>query len=363
MLGVSRVGMEVSMGTRARRGVKFLLILLVVKAAADCSIPKAPGNTVLSDQSLLLNIFPEGVEAYFDCAYGYVVGSGSGKITCVQSIWTEPDLVCKKMDCGPPKAKPNMSFDISAGTLLGAEIRVLCDTGFELSGSSYKKCYARGWSGNPTCDIISCRPPGNVTNGRSLWDSKDEPTYGDVIHYVCNQGYTLIGNSSTSCSASGDYDSPAPTCEGVRTEETMASPTSTPPQVSPSTEASLTARRDKITSATQTVSPSEPGTDKCLHTTARSSAETLLSTARGRGILTAGGQATTTTGTSLRDAHGGAVDTNKGLGRTAVVISVICVASVVCILALCLHRFLLRRKGSYDTREDLKPELLQFQNL
>ncbi|KAL6112494.1 uncharacterized protein ACO6RY_09242 [Pungitius sinensis] len=268
--------MEVSMGTRARRGVKFLLILLVVKAAADCSIPKAPGNTVLSDQSLLLNIFPEGVEAYFDCAYGYVVGSGSGKITCVQSIWTEPDLVCKKMDCGPPKAKPNMSFDISAGTLLGAEIRVLCDTGFELSGSSYKKCYARGWSGNPTCDIISCRPPGNVTNGRSLWDSKDEPTYGDVIHYVCNQGYTLIGNSSTSCSASGDYDSPAPTCE---------------------------------------------------------------------------------------DAHGGAVDTNKGLGRTAVVISVICVASVVCILALCLHRFLLRRKGSYDTREDLKPELLQFQNL
>ncbi|XP_037304252.2 complement decay-accelerating factor isoform X4 [Pungitius pungitius] len=337
--------MEVSMGTRARRGVKFLLILLVVKAAADCSIPKAPGNTVLSDQSLLLNIFPEGVEAYFDCAYGYVVESGSGKITCVQSIWTEPDLVCKKMDCGPPKAKPNMSFDISAGTLVGADIRVLCNTGFKLSGPSYKKCYPKGWSGNPKCHIISCGPPGNVTNGRSLWDSKDDPLYGDVIHYVCNQGYTLIGNSSTSCSASGGYDSPAPTCEGVRTEETMASPTSTPPQeVSPSTEssASLTARSDKTTSATQTVSPSGPG---------------------GGGILTAGGQATTTTGTSLRDAHGGAVDTNEGLGHTAVVISVICVASVVCLLALCLHRFLLRRKGSYDTREDLKPELLQFQNL
>ncbi|XP_037304254.1 complement decay-accelerating factor isoform X6 [Pungitius pungitius] len=268
--------MEVSMGTRARRGVKFLLILLVVKAAADCSIPKAPGNTVLSDQSLLLNIFPEGVEAYFDCAYGYVVESGSGKITCVQSIWTEPDLVCKKMDCGPPKAKPNMSFDISAGTLVGADIRVLCNTGFKLSGPSYKKCYPKGWSGNPKCHIISCGPPGNVTNGRSLWDSKDDPLYGDVIHYVCNQGYTLIGNSSTSCSASGGYDSPAPTCE---------------------------------------------------------------------------------------DAHGGAVDTNEGLGHTAVVISVICVASVVCLLALCLHRFLLRRKGSYDTREDLKPELLQFQNL
>ncbi|XP_037304250.2 complement decay-accelerating factor isoform X2 [Pungitius pungitius] len=341
--------MEVSMGTRARRGVKFLLILLVVKAAADCSIPKAPGNTVLSDQSLLLNIFPEGVEAYFDCAYGYVVESGSGKITCVQSIWTEPDLVCKKMDCGPPKAKPNMSFDISAGTLVGADIRVLCNTGFKLSGPSYKKCYPKGWSGNPKCHIISCGPPGNVTNGRSLWDSKDDPLYGDVIHYVCNQGYTLIGNSSTSCSASGGYDSPAPTCEGVRTEETMASPTSTPPQeVSPSTEssASLTARSDKTTSATQTVSPSGPGTEEFLHTTARSSAETLLGTARGGGILTAGGQATTTTGTSLRDAHGGAVDTNEGLGHTAVVISVICVASVVCLLALCLHRFLLRRKGS-----------------
>uniref|UniRef100_A0AAQ4S8U7 Sushi domain-containing protein n=1 Tax=Gasterosteus aculeatus aculeatus TaxID=481459 RepID=A0AAQ4S8U7_GASAC len=305
--------MEVLLDTCARRRVAslLLLILLAVKAAAECSKPEAKENTVLTDQSLLLNTFSEGVEVYFECANGYVVESGSGKITCAQKNWSESDLICKKKDCGFPESRPNMLFDLSTGTLFGNVIRVFCDKGFQLSGSSYKQCYATGWSGSAKCNIVSCDAPPEVLDGRISWDSQDEPKYGEVIEYVCKQGFTLIGNSSIMCGEDGEYDSPAPSCEGVRTEERIttatASPTSTPPQeVSPSTEspASLT---DKTTSATRTVSPSKPG-------------------------------------------------------YTPVIISVICVSLVGCIFALCLHKFLLKRKGSYDTREDLKPELLQFQN-
>ncbi|KAM8914380.1 complement decay-accelerating factor, GPI-anchored isoform 7-T8 [Spinachia spinachia] len=325
--------MEVLLGTCARRRVTvlLLLILVVVKAAADCPKPQAGGHTVLTDKSLLLNIFPHGVDVYFECANGYVVESGSGRITCDQNVWTEPDLACKKKDCGSPKAKPNMSFDITAGTLFGAVIKVVCDNGFELSGSSYKQCYAAGWSGVARCDIVSCDAPGEVAHGRSSWDSQDSPKYGEVVHYVCNEGHALIGNSSIVCSQSGEYDSPAPACKA------MTSPTSKPAQeVSPSTEASasLTGGRDKTTSATPTVSPSQRG---------------------GSDILTAGGKATTTTGTSI--------PSSSLQGHVPVIISAIGVSFVVCVLALCLHRFLLQRKGSYDTREDLKPELLQFQNL
>ncbi|KAM8914375.1 complement decay-accelerating factor, GPI-anchored isoform 2-T3 [Spinachia spinachia] len=340
--------MEVLLGTCARRRVTvlLLLILVVVKAAADCPKPQAGGHTVLTDKSLLLNIFPHGVDVYFECANGYVVESGSGRITCDQNVWTEPDLACKKKDCGSPKAKPNMSFDITAGTLFGAVIKVVCDNGFELSGSSYKQCYAAGWSGVARCDIVSCDAPGEVAHGRSSWDSQDSPKYGEVVHYVCNEGHALIGNSSIVCSQSGEYDSPAPACKA------MTSPTSKPAQeVSPSTEASasLTGGRDKTTSATPTVSPSQRGTEKRPQTSP--SVEGLLGTARGSDILTAGGKATTTTGTSipsssLQDEEEGAVDTNKDIGHVPVIISAIGVSFVVCVLALCLHRFLLQRKGS-----------------
>ncbi|TNN35908.1 hypothetical protein EYF80_053928 [Liparis tanakae] len=83
---------------------------------------------------------------------------------------------------------------------------------------------------------------------------------------------------------------------------------------------------------------------------------------------TAEGKAATTSETPMMSSSSlpgnlfGTVDTSKDIGYTPVIVSVICVTLVVCIVALFIHKFLQKRKGSYDTREDLKPELLQFQN-
>ncbi|XP_068451250.1 complement decay-accelerating factor, GPI-anchored isoform X6 [Clinocottus analis] len=277
--------MDASLDTCGRRRVPLLLLpllllplllLLVEEAAADCLKPHGRGNIVLTDEALLMNDFPEGVDVTLECANGYVVESGSGSMTCVDKNWTEPDLTCKKKDCGPPKPQRNMSFNISAGTLFGAVIRVICDKGFQVNGSSYKSCYATGWSGRAKCGIVTCDKPGEVTNGKSSWVPPDKPKYGDVVQYVCDKGYALVGANHVVCSESGKYDPRPPTCEGK---------------------------------------------------------------------------------------HFGTVDTNKEIGYTPVIVSVICVSLVACIVALFLHKFLLKRKGSYDTREDLKPELLLFQNL
>ncbi|XP_033483710.1 complement decay-accelerating factor, GPI-anchored isoform X1 [Epinephelus lanceolatus] len=355
--------MEVFLDTCGRRRVKFLLLLylFVVKAAAACSKPKGMENTVLTDKSLLMNEFPEGSEVHWECAHGYVRDGGSGSMTCVDDNWTEPDLICKKNDCGPPKPQPNMNFNMSAGTLFGASIKVTCDKGFRVVGSSYKQCYATGWSGRAKCEIVTCGKPFEVTNGRHSWDSQDAPKYGETISYICNEGYTLIGKESIMCSETGQYDSWAPVCGGgtteVRVTTKMATPTPTPTptppgqEVSTSTDSSatLTAHRAKTVtaSATPTVSPSLQG---------------------GRGILTAEGKASTAsvasmTSSPFQDKHDGAIDTSEDVGNVPVIVSVISVVLVVGILVLFLHKFLLKRKGSYDTREDLKPELLQFQNL
>ncbi|KAL3043401.1 hypothetical protein OYC64_003297 [Pagothenia borchgrevinki] len=262
--------MEVLLDTCGRRTVKVLLLLhlFFAKATADCLKPQTRGDVVLTYDLhfrllLLMNTFPEGVDVTLECTNGFVKDSGSGVITCVDDNWTKPDLTCKKKDCGLPTFLPNMSFNTSAGTLLGAVIKVICDKGFQVSGSSFKQCYAVGWVGKAKCEIVTCEIPVKLTNGKSSWDSRDEPMYGEIIQYMCEDGYTLIGKNNAKCSETGEYDSPPPACEGVTAKAIstteMVTPTPKPPAQDSS--ATPTALRDKTvrTSTTAAVSPSVGG--------------------------------------------------------------------------------------------------------
>ncbi|XP_069389657.1 complement factor H isoform X29 [Paralichthys olivaceus] len=317
--------MDFLLDTCGRRRYLLVMQLFVLNAAANCPQPKLGESIILTNEALLKNNFPEGSHATLQCANGLVKESGSGVMNCTGGNWTEPDLKCKKKDCGPPKPQPHMSFNISGGTLFGAEVRVLCDKGFQISGVSYKKCYASGWIGKAKCEIVTCEQPAAVANGITLWDSQDNPKYGEIIQFTCNEGYTLIGSKSTMCSESGEYDSETPECKDVTAEDRISPNTLTPPPAPPAQDSSTisAAHRDKsiTTSATATVSP------------------------------------------TAQDKHDGGVNTYTDTGHTAVIVSLVCVVLVAVILVAALYRCYLRRKGSYDTREDLKPELLHFQNL
>ncbi|XP_071375215.1 complement decay-accelerating factor isoform X3 [Centroberyx affinis] len=298
--------MEVSLDTCGRRMVKSLLLLylFVVRAAADCPKPQGTENIALTNEALLKNDFPDGSEATFECANGYVLEDGSGTVTCTNGVWTTPQLNCIKKDCGPPKPQQHMSFDVTEGTLFGASVRILCDEGYRLSGTSYKRCYATGWFGRAKCEVVTCAKPDEVTNGRNTWDSQTDPIYGDTVQYVCDEGYTLTGNHIIKCSRNGQYNSPPPECNGGIFL------------------ADILTTEDKITTTRVTPTASPP--------------------VRGK-----------------RDD----VETNEDIGYAPVIVSVICTLIVVVTVLFISHRFLLKRKGSYDTGEDLKPELLQFQNL
>ncbi|XP_074495982.1 complement decay-accelerating factor isoform X8 [Sebastes fasciatus] len=314
LVSFCRTSMDVLLDTcTGRRAVTCLLLLhlLVMKAAAECSKPQGGANRVLTNAALLRNDFPDGLDITLECGHGYVKESGSGIITCVGSIWTELDLNCKRRDCGDPKPQPHMSFNISSGTLYGAVIKGICDKGFQISGSSYRTCYANGWSRGATCEIITCAKPVDVTNGKSSWDSQEYPKYGEIVQYVCNMGYVLIGKDSLTCRDRGRYDYLPPTCEGQTTTEAL-----------------------RITTTMPTSTPEEEG---------------------GRGIGTAEGRAITTSVTSTTS--------SSFPGHMPAIVGVIGLLLVVGTAGMILYKCLLGRKGSYDTREDLKPELLQFQNL
>ncbi|XP_040890447.1 complement decay-accelerating factor, GPI-anchored isoform X5 [Toxotes jaculatrix] len=293
--------MDVLLDTCGRRRYLLLIYVFVLKATANCPRPQGKENTILTEESLLLNEFPEGSDVTLECANGYVIESGSPGISCVNGQWTEIELICKRKDCGPPKPQPNMRFNTSTGTLFGDIIRVSCDKGYQISGSSYKQCYSAGWIGRGKCEIEKCDIPAEVPNGRTMWDSQDEPKYGETVQFVCDEGYTLIGNSIITCGEGGQYDYHPPECRG------------------------------------------------------------------GADVLTPKDEVTTTTVTSAVSSFQGKNNKTLNIGRESgympLIVSVIGVLVGVIAVLVILRQCHLRKKGSYDTREDLRPELLQFQNL
>ncbi|XP_069389525.1 complement decay-accelerating factor isoform X5 [Paralichthys olivaceus] len=379
--------MDFLLDTCGRRRYLLVMQLFVLNAAANCPQPKLGESIILTNEALLKNNFPEGSHATLQCANGLVKESGSGVMNCTGGNWTEPDLKCKKKDCGPPKPQPHMSFNISGGTLFGAEVRVLCDKGFQISGVSYKKCYASGWIGKAKCEIVTCEQPAAVANGITLWDSQDNPKYGEIIQFTCNEGYTLIGSKSTMCSESGEYDSETPECKDVTAEDRISPNTLTPPPAPPAQDSSTisAAHRDKsiTTSATATVSPTAQGgrdslttEDEAAPTRASSTtssfrdvtaedrispntltpppappaqvststdSSTISAAHRDKSITTS---ATATVSPTAQDKHDGGVNTYTDTGHTAVIVSLVCVVLVAVILVAALYRCYLRRKGA-----------------
>uniref|UniRef100_A0A3B5QGN5 Complement decay-accelerating factor-like n=1 Tax=Xiphophorus maculatus TaxID=8083 RepID=A0A3B5QGN5_XIPMA len=308
--------MEVLLDTRRQRKL-LILYLFIGNVAAQCSKPDAGENMVLTEESLLKNDFPEGSEVTLECSNGYEKESGSGIMNCIDNKWTEPDLNCKKKDCGFPKAEPHMEFNTSQGTLFGSVVKVTCEEGYRISGSSYKHCLPKGWFGRASCNIVTCSKPTEVENGEHSWSSDNKPEYKQTIHFTCKPGYTMLGNQSIQCTKNGKYDSEPPQCIGLTTE-------------------------GKITTNIITTAPTTTEQDYRKRPSEENN---------------------TTPSTSKKEQNIETLNINKDKGYTAVIISVVVVTIVLCLVAFFLNKFLMRKKGSYDTGEDLKPELLQFQNL
>lgn len=148
-------------------------ILLYHVLTAECPKPQVEGNVVLTTDALLMNDFPEGGEATFECANGYLKEQGSERITCTSGKWSTLKLTCKSMrqnssnflsfsvkcdfycmfdlftvwlfvagvnlarwlfisekDCGAPRKMPHLTYEFKEGTLFGASARAICDKGW-----------------------------------------------------------------------------------------------------------------------------------------------------------------------------------------------------------------------------------------
>ena len=116
------------------------------------------------------------------------------------------------MKCGTLQYPDNGVVSFKS-TTPGSIATYSCFLGYVLVGTRKRTCNSDGqWSGStPVCrgQVLSCPSLPAIMNGQLLV-AGDRP--GTVAQYVCNKGFTLVGDSQRTCQISGEWTSTDPFC-------------------------------------------------------------------------------------------------------------------------------------------------------
>ncbi|XP_027976022.1 complement decay-accelerating factor isoform X1 [Eumetopias jubatus] len=176
----------------------------------SCDVPTRLLFASLKKSFTKQNYFPAGSIVEYECRPGFRRDSFfSGKLTCLQNFtWSKPDEFCKKKSCPNPGDLRHGHVSIPTDLLYGSSISFSCNEGYRLVGetSSYCSLVDRdvGWSDPfPECQEIFCPEPPEISNGFIL-DPRDTYVYQQTIKYRCDESFTLIGKNSIYCTVRGD---------------------------------------------------------------------------------------------------------------------------------------------------------------
>lgn len=153
--------------------------------------------------------------ATYQCALGYTL-VGNTQLECqVDGSWINELPLCIAKECDDLSIEdfPN-GLITQTGYVYKDTVEFGCLAGYTLIGQSHQVCQADGtWSGSfPTCNKISCSGTFKLENGRISGDN----TFNSSLSFTCNIGFRLVGHSSLTCMASGEWSGTAPLCDQIR---------------------------------------------------------------------------------------------------------------------------------------------------
>ncbi|KAI8515636.1 hypothetical protein Bbelb_064490 [Branchiostoma belcheri] len=163
-----------------------------------------------------LNGFMTGSNSYgdvvnFTCEPGYIL-VGTSSLTCLSDgTWNGNLPTCTAVQC--PLLSPPLNGFMTGSNSYGDVVNFTCEPGYNLVGTSSLTCLSDGtWDGNlPTCTAAQCPPLSNPLNGFVSGSN----SYGDVVHFTCEKGYRLVGESSLTCLSDGTWNGQPATCTAV----------------------------------------------------------------------------------------------------------------------------------------------------
>eukprot|EP00063_Salmo_salar_P087679 XP_014062514.1 PREDICTED: sushi, von Willebrand factor type A, EGF and pentraxin domain-containing protein 1-like isoform X3 [Salmo salar] len=173
--------------------------------ALSCGRPSVPENAVMMGTN-----FTFGSKVTFSCVKGFVPGDPY-EMRCQASLkWSRAPPACQRVTCGDPPHVDNSDVTLKGKTYLST-VLYTCAEGYRLQGSEEVVCEASGeWSSPaPSCASIQCGDPPALRDAATIGN---DHALGNKVHYVCKEGYTLIGPETRECLSTGQWSSTSAQC-------------------------------------------------------------------------------------------------------------------------------------------------------
>ncbi|XP_072804572.1 membrane cofactor protein isoform X2 [Vicugna pacos] len=174
--------------------VGILMLLLHILSVLDaCDEP--PRFQGMKPQDELKPSYSPGDTVQYECRPGYQSLSPGSNISTVcwkNNTWSPLQESCKKKSCLNLGDPTNGIVNYVNGSIeFGSQAHYVCNDGYYLIGSAILYCQASDdsmdWSDRPPkCEKIICKPPGKILNGKYTNNHKEIFEYNEVVTYSCD---------------------------------------------------------------------------------------------------------------------------------------------------------------------------------
>ncbi|EDM09620.1 coagulation factor XIII, beta subunit (predicted) [Rattus norvegicus] len=157
-----------------------------------CPPPPVPLNSKVEPHS---TTYRHGEVVHIECELNFAI-QGSDALVCENGKWTEPPKCVENIEnCKPPPVIANGAVvdDLLASYTTGSSVEYRCNEYYLLKGSQTSLCEQGTWSSPPVC-LEPCTIDVHHMNRNNIqmkWKYEGKILHGDMIDFVCKQGYVL----------------------------------------------------------------------------------------------------------------------------------------------------------------------------
>nr|XP_057922474.1 sushi, von Willebrand factor type A, EGF and pentraxin domain-containing protein 1 isoform X2 [Doryrhamphus excisus] len=166
--------------------------------ALSCPVPSVPENSLMKGSN-----FTCGSKVTFSCMKGFLPQIPY-EFQCLSSLrWSGTPPVCHPVSCGGPPIVHNAHYTLTSNTYLSVA-SYACAEGYRPQAPMEVVCEDTGeWSRPfPRCVDILCGDPPALRDAVTVGENYE---LGNKVHYVCKEGYTLIGSETRECLPNGQW--------------------------------------------------------------------------------------------------------------------------------------------------------------
>ncbi|XP_061525630.1 sushi, von Willebrand factor type A, EGF and pentraxin domain-containing protein 1 isoform X5 [Phycodurus eques] len=173
--------------------------------ALSCPAPPVPENSFMKGSN-----FTCGSKVTFSCMKGFLPQIPY-EFQCLSSLrWSGIPPLCHPVSCGGPPIVRNAYYTLTTNTYLST-VSYSCAEEFRSQGPMEVVCEDTGeWSRPyPRCVNVLCGDPPALKDAVTQGENYE---LGNKVHYVCKEGYTMIGSKTRECLPSGQWSDSSAQC-------------------------------------------------------------------------------------------------------------------------------------------------------